>query len=161
MLTTSTSYPKDVDVVNTLCETNFVRRRNKPRYHHGNLRSALIECGLELIDEKGIRALTLREIGSRLGVSRSAAYRHFKDKAALLSAMLAGLLRAYVHHCHRRNGFVGHRWQGRFQSPAVEEGAYLLSCGRSIERNPVEAGLVSEPWQYPWSSLAQRLGSRR
>jgi AcrR family transcriptional regulator len=56
-------------------------------YHHGNLRAALIECGLELIEQEGIRALTLREIGKRLGVSRSAPYRHFKDKAALLSAI--------------------------------------------------------------------------
>jgi AcrR family transcriptional regulator len=59
----------------------------KTPYHHGNLRAALIERGLELIEEKGIRALTLREIGARLGVSRSAAYGHFKDKVALLSAI--------------------------------------------------------------------------
>src|ERR1700749_2149369 len=56
-------------------------------YHHGNLRAALIEQGLELIAEKGPLALTLREIGSRLGVSRTAAYRHFADKNALLSAI--------------------------------------------------------------------------
>jgi AcrR family transcriptional regulator len=64
-------------------------RNKKPStsYHHGDLRAALIECGLELIQQGGIRALTLREIGTRLGVSRSAAYRHFKDKAALLSAI--------------------------------------------------------------------------
>jgi AcrR family transcriptional regulator len=53
-------------------------------YHHGNLRAALIEAGLELIEQKGVQALTLREIGARVGVSRSAAYRHFKDKAGLL-----------------------------------------------------------------------------
>jgi AcrR family transcriptional regulator len=63
------------------------RKKRKAAYHHGNLRAALIECGLDLIQEKGIRALTLREIGSRLGVSRSAAYRHFADKAALLGAI--------------------------------------------------------------------------
>ena len=56
-------------------------------YHHGNLRAALIEEGLELISEKGPLALTLREIGSRLGVSRTAAYRHFTDKTALLNAI--------------------------------------------------------------------------
>jgi AcrR family transcriptional regulator len=56
-------------------------------YHHGNLRAALIETGLALIAEKGPLALTLREIGSRLGVSRTAAYRHFADKTALLSAI--------------------------------------------------------------------------
>jgi len=62
-------------------------RKPKTRYHHGNLRAALIECGLELIERKGVHALTLREIGKQLGVSRSAAYRHFKDKAALLFAI--------------------------------------------------------------------------
>lgn len=71
-----------------------------------------------------------------------------------VSPLMAGLLRAYVHHCHRRHGFVGHRWQGRFKSPAVQCRQYLLSCGRYLERNPVEAGLLTEPWQYPWSSAA-------
>ena len=69
-----------------------------------------------------------------------------------VSPLMAGLLRAYVHHCHRRHGFVGHRFQGRFKSPAVQRRAYLLSCGRYIERNPLEAGMVAEPWQYLWSS---------
>jgi AcrR family transcriptional regulator len=56
-------------------------------YHHGNLKPVLIQAGLELIAEKGVRALTLREIGARAGVSRSAAYRHFTDKADLLEAI--------------------------------------------------------------------------
>jgi AcrR family transcriptional regulator len=57
------------------------------RYHHGNLRAALIAAGLKLIEKKGVRALTLREIGARVGVSRMAAYRHFADKAGLLEAI--------------------------------------------------------------------------
>jgi putative transposase len=69
-----------------------------------------------------------------------------------LSVFGAGLLRAYVHYFHRRHRFVGHLWQGRFKSPAVEADEYLLSCGRYIERNPVEAGLVVLPWEYRWSS---------
>jgi AcrR family transcriptional regulator len=56
-------------------------------YHHGNLREALIQTGLELIAESGVKALTLREIGKRAGVSRMAAYRHFADKSALLAAI--------------------------------------------------------------------------
>lgn len=44
-------------------------------------------ASLDLIAERGIRALTLREIGSRLGVSRMAPYRHFADKGALLAAL--------------------------------------------------------------------------
>ena len=74
--------------LSTQCDDSFVRSREpKSRYHHQNLRAALIECGLKLIERKGIHALTLREIGKQLGVSRSAAYRHFKDRAALLSAI--------------------------------------------------------------------------
>lgn len=46
-----------------------------------------MEVSLKLIEEKGVRALTLREIGARLGVSRMAPYRHFADKAALLAAL--------------------------------------------------------------------------
>ena len=69
-----------------------------------------------------------------------------------LSPLMAGLLRAYVLHCHRRHGFVGHLWQGRFKSPAIQRDRYLLSCGRYIERNSVAAGLCEQPWQYGWSS---------
>ena len=71
---------------------------------------------------------------------------------AKLSSLAAGLLRSYVHYYHRRSGFCGHLWQGRFKSPAIEVERYLLSCGRYIERNPVEAGLVELAWDYPWSS---------
>jgi putative transposase len=76
---------------------------------------------------------------------------HLRDPRQL-SMLMAGLLRVYVHHCHRRHGFVGHRFQGRFTSPAVQCEGYLLSCGRYIERNPLEAGLVARPWDYAWSS---------
>jgi putative transposase len=72
----------------------------------------------------------------------------------LLSRLMAGLLRAYVHHMHRRHAFVGHLWQGRFKSPVVQGEGYWLSCGRYIERNPLEAGMVPLPWEYPWSSAA-------
>ena len=56
-------------------------------YHHGNLRAALIENGLKIVEEKGVRALTLREIGSLAGVSRMAAYRHFANKHDLICAI--------------------------------------------------------------------------
>jgi hypothetical protein len=61
-------------------------------------------------------------------------------------------LLAYVHYSHRRYGFVGHLFQGRFKSPLVQREGYWLSCGRYIERNPLVAGLVAQPWDYPWSS---------
>ncbi len=61
--------------------------RKRRAYHHGNLRAVLIEIGLKIIEEKGVRALTLREIGSLAGVSRMAAYRHFANKHDLVCAI--------------------------------------------------------------------------
>ena len=62
--------------------------RRPPRpYHHGNLRRALLDEALSTIRSAGVEALTLREIGARLGVSRTALYRHFADKGALLEAV--------------------------------------------------------------------------
>jgi len=62
------------------------RRRARP-YHHGNLRRALLDEALATIRDQGVDGLTLREIGARLGVSRTALYRHFADKRALLTAV--------------------------------------------------------------------------
>jgi AcrR family transcriptional regulator len=61
-------------------------RRKRP-YHHGNLRRALLDEALATIRAEGVDGLTLREIGSRVGVSRTALYRHFADKRALLAAV--------------------------------------------------------------------------
>ena len=65
------------------------RAASKPRrsYHHGNLRRALLDEALATIRAEGVDGLTLREIGARVGVSRTALYRHFADKRALLSAV--------------------------------------------------------------------------
>jgi AcrR family transcriptional regulator len=65
------------------------RAGTKPKraYHHGNLRRALLDEALATIRTEGVVGLTLREIGARLGVSRTALYRHFADKQALLTAV--------------------------------------------------------------------------
>jgi REP-associated tyrosine transposase len=69
-----------------------------------------------------------------------------------LSRIVAGLLRSYVHYYHKRYRFVAHLWQGRFKGPAIQDGVYLLSCGRYVERNPLAAKMVQQPWEYRWSS---------
>lgn len=62
-------------------------RKPASRYHHGDLRRALIDEAVRTIGGAGVEALTLREAGRRLGVSRTALYRHFSDKSALLAAV--------------------------------------------------------------------------
>lgn len=56
-------------------------------YHHGDLRNALIEKGIELINSEGINMLSLRKVASLCGVSQAAPYSHFKSKEDLLYAM--------------------------------------------------------------------------
>ena len=57
------------------------------RYHHGDLRRALVEAALELVKEHGPAGITLRESARRAGVTHAAPYRHFADKEALLAAV--------------------------------------------------------------------------
>jgi AcrR family transcriptional regulator len=56
-------------------------------YHHGDLRRSLIQAGSTLIEEKGLSGLSLREVARAAGVSHTAPYRHFQDKADLLAAI--------------------------------------------------------------------------
>ena len=56
-------------------------------YHHGNLRRAVIDAALGIVAEYGINALTVREVAKRAGVSRTAPYRHFENKDALLAVL--------------------------------------------------------------------------
>jgi AcrR family transcriptional regulator len=57
------------------------------RYHHGDLRNALIRAGQVLLAEEGIAGLDLRKVARAAGVSHAAPYRHFADKQALLAAI--------------------------------------------------------------------------
>lgn len=63
---------------------------SEPRtYHHGSLRTTLIEEGRRLLLEEGPQAVTLRELARRAGVSHGAHQRHFQDRNALLDAIAA------------------------------------------------------------------------
>ena len=59
----------------------------KKNYHHGDLRQELLDTALKIISEQGLDKVSMRGLGQRLGVSRTAPYRHFEDKSALLCAI--------------------------------------------------------------------------
>jgi AcrR family transcriptional regulator len=56
-------------------------------YHHGDLRNALVDAGVELAREGGPSAIVLREVARRVGVSPNAAYRHFEALPDLIGAV--------------------------------------------------------------------------
>jgi AcrR family transcriptional regulator len=56
-------------------------------YHHGDLRAALLEAGFRLLEDRNGETLGLREVAREVGVSPTAIYRHFSDKAALMLAL--------------------------------------------------------------------------
>ena len=64
-----------------------MRQEKGSRYHHGDLRAALIDTAIDLIAERGVRNFSLAEASRRLGVSVSAPYGHFSDRDELLAAV--------------------------------------------------------------------------
>jgi AcrR family transcriptional regulator len=82
-------------------------------YHHGDLPRALLAEAVHIIQEQGVESLTLRGVGERLGVSRTALYRHFSSKQALLGSVAAEgfrtlraeLIAAYEAAARGRHGF--------------------------------------------------------
>jgi AcrR family transcriptional regulator len=77
---------------------------SKTGYHHGDLRTALIDAGLALTRTGGPEALTIREATRQAGVSPNAAYRHFADREALLGAVATAIQHRMAARMARRRG---------------------------------------------------------
>jgi len=71
------------------------------------------------------------------------------------------LNQSYASHVNRRYKRVGPLFQGRFKAVVAESRGYLRLLTRYIHLNPVRAGIVSRPGEYPWSSYRAYLGLRR
>ena len=74
--------------------------------------------------------------------------------AGAVSHMMQALGRRYVRYFNEKYRRSGTLWEGRFRSSVVGTDRYLLACSRYIELNPVRAGMVAAPGDYPYSSYA-------
>jgi AcrR family transcriptional regulator len=116
------------------------RKKRAGRYHHGDLRRALIDQALRTIDADGVEGLTLRAVGEALGVSRTALYRHFSDKQGLLAAvsregfrtLRLALLEAWERQGRGQPGFqaMGHAY---FAFAVKHSSHYRVMFGRFDE----------------------------
>ncbi|MFH0902774.1 MAG: TetR/AcrR family transcriptional regulator [Pseudomonadota bacterium] len=123
-----------------------LRRKRRGSYHHGDLRRALLEEALRIIDEEGVPAVSTRVLARRLGVSHAAPAHHFSSREALLAevavqgfrtfadaleaaaaskteprARLAAVGRAYVHFAVRHPSYLrvmfGRGFKDGFETP--------------------------------------------
>ena len=69
-----------------------------------------------------------------------------------LPTMMHRVQLAYARYFKKTRAFIGHIFQERFRGPRIDKESYYLQCGRYIERNPVNAGLVQDASDYPYSS---------
>lgn len=113
------------------------------QYHHGDLRSSLITTATLMLKESGIESLSLRKLAERVGVSRTAAYHHFKDKNDLLSAIAAQGFTQWQQQAEKTfndealsikdmyQEFVHNYVQFAHQNPAI----YQLMFGNTLWKN--------------------------
>ena len=69
-----------------------------------------------------------------------------------ISTLMQSLGRRYVRYINDAYARTGTLWEGRYRSHAIADDEHLLRCYRYIELNPVRAGMVADPADYPWSS---------
>ncbi len=97
-------------------------------YHHGDLRTALLDAAVQVLAEHGVSGLSLRECARRVGVSHAAPYRHFASKEALLAAIAAqGFAWLYA---------AGSAAMAPFTDPVARLDAYGLSYVRFALAHP-------------------------
>jgi AcrR family transcriptional regulator len=127
------------------------RKKRAGQYHHGDLRRALIDEALRTIDKVGGEGLTLRGVGDALGVSRSALYRHFTDKQALVATVCRegfrtlrlALVESWERHNRGAAGFeaMGHAY---IQFAVAHPSHYRAMFGRFVDSGQRDPELIEE-----------------
>ena len=106
------------------------------RYHHGDLRPALVDAAIAVIAERGVRDFSMAEASRRLGVTTAAPYRHFADRDELLAAVAARGLTVFATMLSGAADAAGTPAEGL----AAMAGAYVRFAA---EQRPLFAALFS------------------
>lgn len=97
-------------------------------YHHGNLRQALIDAGIKIINESGEDSLSLRKVAAECNVSHAAPYAHFNSKEELIDAIKSNVTDQFMEELEAAVSEV----------PTAEEA--IIAMGRTyltfFSRNP-------------------------
>lgn len=79
------------------------------------------------------------------------------DKPENLGKLMKRIGGRQTRYVNRLEGRRGTLWEGRFRSSPIDRDSYLLACCRYVELNPVVAGMIDDPADYPWSSCRSKL----
>ena len=143
------------------------KQRPTPRYHHGDLRSALLREAALLLRDDGVESLSLRRLAERTGVSRMAPYHHFKDKHALLCALASEGFRALDSMIteaqlaagadlgHGLRDFVRAYLHFAMENPEQ----YELMFGRAIWKNAEPTAELRDIAYHAFRHYAERIGA--
>lgn len=80
--------------------------------------------------------------------------------AQAIPQMMQAVGRRYVRYFNQSQRRTGTLWEGRYKSTLIQAERYLLACMVYIDLNPVRAGMVADPADYPWSSHVHYIGHR-
>ena len=123
------------------------------RYHHGDLKSVLVAAGREILEAGGVRALSLREVARRAGVSHAAPAHHFPSLAAFLSECAASGFGEFA------DALIQARGDARNAEQAI------VGMGRAYlafaHRNPVIFRLMFDQSENRERTFAQSTNSTR
>jgi AcrR family transcriptional regulator len=118
------------------------RKPSSKPYHHGDLRRVLIDAALQLVDEGGADAVSVREAARRVGVSPGAPFRHFPSRDALIQAV--------AEEAQRR--FRAEIDQALAEAPADDPLGRFRCIGlaylRWAMRNPTHFEVISSRWLF-------------
>ena len=119
----------------------------KRAYHHGDLERALVETAVRMIEGEGVQALTLRGVGARLGVSRTALYRHFDDKQALLARVASEGFRRF--HLALASAVARAEQRRRDPLPAMAAAYLQFARANPSHYQTMFSGVLTDWADYP------------
>lgn len=139
---------------------------NNQKYHHGDLRLALINAATHRLETQGIKELSLRKLAEDIGVSRSALYHHFRDKNALLNAVAARGFELWITATKARcsdnqppieqfRDFMHHYIQWSAQNPQL----YELMFGRPLWKHGIADGHLKDIAYPAFNTMLELVGN--
>ena len=121
------------------------RAPSRRPYHHGDLRRAVLDEALALIEEQGHVGFTLREVARRIGVSHTAPYRHFPDKRALMTALAIEALGTMADRLAAALDAAGGDLRARFLAAGAAYVRFALECPAAFRTIYAGEGDLAEP----------------